>query len=219
MSLVDKQIDCASVTDMVTGNQCVLHNNSVEGELELSETEIIEVADHIARFKSGVLSSNHLFVRVYSSPLKLIVVGAVHISQTLIPLAQKVGFNVIVIDPRKGFVDSAGFQNIELHNEWPDEVLKTIKLDKRTALVTLTHDTKFDDPALISALNSNAFYIGALGSQKTHAKRIKRLSEQGVNDLNLKRIYGPVGLDISAITPAEIAVSIISQIVKVYRAT
>jgi xanthine dehydrogenase accessory factor len=218
VSLLKEKTECACVTDIRSGNQCVLSGDTVEGDLKLTEAEFGEVSNYLTQFRSGVFNSKNIFVRTYSSPLKLIVVGAVHITQTLVPLAQTVGFDVIVIEPRKGFCASNSFQNIEVYNQWPDEALEVLMLDNRTALVTLTHDPKLDDPALIAALNSNAFYIGALGSKRTHFKRKQRLSDQCINDMALKRIYGPIGLDINAISPAEIAVSIISQIISVHRA-
>lgn len=153
------------------------------------------------------------FFNVFNPPLQLYVVGAVHIAQPLSRMAALSGFNVTVIDPRTAFATGERFPGLTLITEWPDEALANIALDMRSAVVTLTHDPKLDDPALAAALRSPAFYIGALGSKKTHAARLGRLKAQGFDDAALARIHGPVGLDIEAQTPAEIAVSILAQIV------
>jgi xanthine dehydrogenase accessory factor len=154
------------------------------------------------------------FLNVFNSPPKLYIVGAVHIAQPLSQMAALSGFDVIVIDPRTAFATNERFPNLHLIAAWPDEALADLPLDRRTAVVTLTHDPKLDDPALIAALNSEAFYVGALGSKKTHAARIGRLKSVGFDDDAITRIHGPVGLDIGAVSPAEIAVSIMAQIVE-----
>src|SRR5262249_30283549 len=138
--------------------------------------------------------------------------------QFLAPMARLAGFDVTVIDPREAFVRSSELSNIKSIVAWPDEAMGTLSLDARTAVVTLTHDPKLDDPALDAALRSKAFYIGALGSKKTHAKRLERLTAAGFSTEDQARIQGPVGLDINAVTPAEIAVSIIAQVIGVLRA-
>lgn len=153
------------------------------------------------------------FLNVFNPPLQMYVVGAVHIAQPLSRMAALAGFNVTVIDPRTAFATSERFPGLTLVTEWPDEALANIALDMRSAVVTLTHDPKLDDPALAAALKSPAFYIGALGSKKTHAARLARLKVLGFDDAALARIHGPVGLDIEAQTPAEIAVSILAQII------
>ncbi len=158
------------------------------------------------------------FLNVFNSPPKLYIVGAVHIAQPLSQMGALAGFEVTVIDPRTAFATNERFPNLHLIAAWPDEALADLPLDARTAIVTLTHDPKLDDPALIAALRSDAVYVGALGSKKTHAARAARLKAAGFDDAAIARIRGPVGLDIGAVSPAEIAVSIMAQIVETFRA-
>jgi xanthine dehydrogenase accessory factor len=150
-------------------------------------------------------------------PLRLIVVGAVHAAQALVAMAGATGYATIVIDPRRAFASAERFPGVELMHEWPDEAMDALRPDKRTAVITLTHDPKLDDPALDRALRSTAFHIGALGSRRTHARRLERLRALGHDDANLARIKGPVGLDIGAVTAPEIALSIMAEIVAVRR--
>ena len=157
------------------------------------------------------------FLHVYNPPLRLIVVGAVHIAQALVPFAAQCGFAVTVVDPRRSFASDERFPNVTVATDWPDEAMDALRPDARTAVVTLTHDPKLDDPALDRALKSSAFYIGALGSRRTHAARLKRLRELGHTDAAMARIKGPVGLNIEAVTAPEIALSIIAEIVAVRR--
>ncbi|MCS6930701.1 MAG: XdhC family protein [Acetobacteraceae bacterium] len=157
------------------------------------------------------------FLHPHCPPLRLLVVGAVHIAQALAPMAQAAGFAVTVIDPRRAFATADRFPGVALRDDWPDEAMADLKPDSRTAVVTLTHDPKLDDPALDAALRSEAFYIGALGSTRTHAKRVARLKEAGHPDDAIARIHAPVGLDIGAVTAPEIAVSILAELVAVRR--
>ncbi len=157
------------------------------------------------------------FLHAFNPPPRLVVVGAVHVAQALVPLAAQLGFHVTVVDPRRAFATDERFPNVEISAEWPDEALDALRPDTRTAIVTLTHDPKLDDPALDRALKSPAFYIGALGSRKTHAARLGRLRQLGHDDAALARIHGPVGLDIEAVTAPEIALSILAEIVAVRR--
>ncbi len=159
------------------------------------------------------------FVSLYQPVLRLAVVGAVHIAQALIPMAQQLGYEILLIDPRTAFANSARFPGVSMRHDWPDEALQAWGLTRRTAIVTLTHDPKLDDPALQAALASDVFYIGALGSQKTHAARLARLQALGFDDANLARINGPAGLRIGAKTPAEIAISVLAQITETLRKT
>ena len=163
------------------------------------------------------LDGEPVFVQPFNPPLRLMVVGAVHVTQQLAPMAASAGYEVLVIDPRGAFASEARFPDVSLSVEWPGEVLESAALDRRCAVVTLSHDPKLDDPALAAALASGVFYIGALGSRKTHAGRLERLRARGFDDAALARIHGPVGLDISARTPAEIAVSILAQITQCLR--
>lgn len=158
-----------------------------------------------------------LFLNVFNPPLRLILVGAVHIAQALVPMAQLAGYEVIVIDPRSAFGSVERFPGVQLSNDWPDEAMAQLRPDLRTALVTLTHDPKIDDPALIAGLKSDVFYIGALGSKKTHAARIERLTAAGFNADDFARIHGPVGLSIGAKSPAEISISILAQMTAALR--
>lgn len=158
-----------------------------------------------------------LFLNVFNPPLRLVLVGAVHIAQALVPMAQFAGYEVVVIDPRSAFGSVERFPGVTLSNDWPDEAMAQLKPDLRTAVVTLTHDPKIDDPALIAALQSDVFYIGALGSKKTHASRLERLRAAGIPEHEFARIHGPVGLAIGAKSPAEIAISILAQMTAALR--
>ena len=158
------------------------------------------------------------FINVFNPPVALVIVGAVHIAQPLSRMAAALGWRVSVIDPRTAFASDARFPGVTLSHAWPDEALAEIGVTGRTAVVTLTHDPKLDDPALQEALRSRAFYVGALGSRKTHAARLARLAAAGFSDEAVSRIRGPVGLAINARSPGEIAVSILAQIVETLRA-
>ncbi len=157
------------------------------------------------------------FLHAYTPPLRLIVVGAVHIAQALVPFASEVGFAVTVVDPRRSFASDERFPNVTVRTDWPDEAMEALAPDSRTAVVTLTHDPKLDDPALDRALRSEAFYIGALGSRRTHAARLGRLAALGHSETVLARIKGPVGLDLEAVTAPEIGLSIAAELVAARR--
>jgi len=174
------------------------HDCGLDGE---TRTRIHAMAEADA---SGPLADGR-FVRAYGPPWRLVLVGAVHIAQTLAPMARAAGFGVVVIDSRRAFADPARFPDIDLRHGWPDEVLPSLRLDRRTALVTLAHDPRIDDPALAAALATGCFHVGALGSRRTHAARLERLGP------GAERISGPVGLDIGASHPAEIAVAILAE--------
>ena len=163
------------------------------------------------------LADGEWFLNVYNPPLRLIVVGAVHIAQALVPLAAQLGFAVTVVDPRRAFATGERFPNVTVSTDWPDEAMDALAPDLRTAVVTLTHDPKLDDPALERALRSPAFYIGALGSRRTHASRLARLRALGHDEAALARIRGPVGLPIEAVTAPEIALSIVAELIAVRR--
>lgn len=158
-----------------------------------------------------------LFIQVFNPPLRLFVVGAVHIAQALVPIASLAGYDVTVIDPRRAFASDARFPGVDVRQDWPDEALEELKPDARTAVVTLTHDPKLDDPALDVALRSEAFYIAALGSKRTHAGRLERLAALGHDQATLGRIHGPAGLAIGAVTPAEIAIAVMAEMTQVLR--
>ncbi len=167
--------------------------------------------------RSGVEEDGETFVAIHNPPLRLILVGAVHIAQALAPMAQIAGFDVVVIDPREAFGSQARFPDARVINDWPDAAMQAVGVDTRSAVVLLTHDPKLDDPALHIALKSDAFYIGALGSSRTHASRVARLADAGFSAADIDRIAGPVGLDIGAAGPPEIAVSILAQMVQALR--
>lgn len=167
--------------------------------------------------QSGFEEDGETFVAIHNPPLRLIVVGAVHIAQHLVPMARGVGYDPVVIDPRESFAAPSRFPDTQLLHDWPDEAVAELGLDGRTALCLLTHDPKLDDPALEAALRSGAFYIGALGSSRTHAKRLERMQAAGFSDQDCARIHGPIGLDIGASGPAEIAVSILAEMTRVLR--
>lgn len=167
--------------------------------------------------RSGFLEDGQTFVAVHNPPLRLIVVGAVHIAQALVPMARIAGYDPVLIDPRDAFGSAERFPGETILQDWPDEAVTRIGLDARTALVLLTHDPKLDDPALAAALKAEVFYIGALGSTRTHAKRVERMQAAGFGAAEIGRIHGPIGLDIGAAGPAEIAVSILAQMTQVLR--
>ncbi len=169
-------------------------------------------AAHVDKGRTVETPDGEVFLNVFNPPLRMIIVGAVHISQPLSVMAEVAGYQVIVVDPRRAFATPERFPGMELRIEWPDEALEELGLDRRTAVVSLTHDPKLDDSALSVALHSEAFYIGALGSKRSHAKRVERLKERGLTDDFIAQIHGPIGLDIGARSPSEIAVSILAQV-------
>ncbi len=172
--------------------------------------------DRFRMDRSGVEEDGR-FVAIHNPPLRLVVVGAVHIAQALVPMARIAGFDPIIVDPRAAFGSEERFPDETILDDWPDEAMQKIALDARTALVLLTHDPKLDDPALHIGLTSEAFYIGALGSTRTHAKRVERLADAGFSEDEIARIHGPIGLSIGAASPAEIGVSILSEMLSVLR--
>ncbi|MEA2904726.1 MAG: xanthine dehydrogenase accessory factor [Alphaproteobacteria bacterium] len=175
---------------------------------------------HIRSGKSGMEETpqGKVFLTVHVPPPRLVITGAVHISQALAPVAKLLGYDVTIVDPRTAFATSERFPDVQVIAEWPDQALPPLRIDRYTAFVALTHDPKIDDPALTHALARDCFYIGALGSKKTHARRIERLKAQGVSDDALARIHSPIGLDISAVSPPEIAVAIMGEITARLRA-
>ncbi|MBU0723396.1 MAG: XdhC family protein [Alphaproteobacteria bacterium] len=206
----------ALVTRIDDGAQCVVTPGESLGELELTAETLAEVRRHLDEDSSGLIEGGY-FVHVHNPALRLIIVGAVHIAQALAPMAAMAGYQVVIVDPRRAFATDERFPGISLDDRWPDEALEALKPNRRTAIVTLTHDPKLDDPALIVALKSDAFYIGCLGSRKTHAKRLERLTEAGFTEMDFVRLRGPLGLNIGAVTPAEIAISALAQITETLR--
>ncbi len=167
--------------------------------------------------RSGFEDDGQTFVAVHNPPLRLIVVGAVHIAQALVPMARIAGYDPAIVDPREAFASNARFPGEKILTDWPDEAVTRLGLDSRTAIVLLTHDPKLDDPALQAALQANVFYIGALGSARTHAKRVERMTQAGFTADQIAQIHGPIGLDIGAADPSEIAVAILAQMTAVLR--
>ena len=173
--------------------------------------------DRIRRDRSGFKEDGVTFLNVYSPKLKIDIVGAVHIAQALVPIAEIAGFSPRIIDPRESFANRERFGSIEISNDFPDVALTKTKPNYRTAVILLTHDPKLDDPALHIALQSEAFYIGALGSKKTHQQRINRLKQAGFTEKQIDRVHGPIGLNIGASSPEEIAISILSEVIATLR--
>ena len=200
----------ALITDLASGAQRIVPRP------QAATDPLAEKLDEAFRFdQSG--SHEGQFINIHNPPLRLVIIGAVHIAQSVIPIAQQLGYDVTVIDPRGAFATGARFPGIQLHAEWPDEVIPRIGLDPRTALIALTHDPKIDDPSLDLALRSEAFYIGALGSKKTQSSRAQRLKDAGFSDEQLARIHGPIGLNIGAKGAPEIAVSIMAEMTRALR--
>jgi xanthine dehydrogenase accessory factor len=194
----------------------------VDGEVILGEVPapvMDAIADAFRRDKGATLQTDDgpLFIQVFNPPLRLMVVGAVHIAQALVPIASLTGYDVTVIDPRRAFASDARFPGVDVRQDWPDEALEELRPDARTAVVTLTHDPKLDDPALDVALRSDAFYIAALGSKRTHAARRERLAALGHDDAAMDRIHGPAGLSLGAVSPAEIAIAVMAEMTQALR--
>ncbi len=192
----------AVVTNLVTGAQRVVPRG-------------VEFEEAFRFDKSGVVGDE--FVAIHNPPLRLVIIGAVHIAQSIIPIAQAAGYDISVIDPRGAFATDLRFPDVALYEEWPQDVLPKIGLDARTGFMALTHDPKIDDPALELALKSDVFYIGALGSKKTQGSRRGRLMEAGLTEAALGRIHGPIGLSIGSVGAVEIAISVMAEMTKCLR--
>jgi xanthine dehydrogenase accessory factor len=203
------------VTRLGDGAQCLLDATSCDGELQLAPQQLEQARELLLGGRSTTLpGTDPLFARAYVPSPRLLIIGAVHIAQALAPMATAAGFEVVVIDPRGAFASAERFPGVQLSDEWPDEALARLGLDAATALVALSHDPKLDDPALELALPSALFYIGALGSRRTHEKRLERLRAAGLGELT-GRIHSPIGLDLGGRSPAEIAVSILAEVIQV----
>ena len=208
----------ALVTNLTTGIQTPVYLTDNNSYLEPEIVEVALRALHDDKSQTVESAQGDVFIHVHNPPLRLIIVGAVHIAQPLAAMAVLTGYAVTVIDPRQAFASEERFDGVAVSKEWPDEAMRALEPDERTAIVTLTHDPKLDDPALDVALRAPVFYIGSLGSRRTHGKRRDRLAKLGFNDAAFVRIHGPIGLDIGALTPAEIAVSIMAQVIEKLRA-
>jgi xanthine dehydrogenase accessory factor len=202
------------ITDVSNGEQRLVKAADIA-----SDPLHAELDKQLRMGKSAMIEvdSKRLFLNVYAPTARLVIIGAVHISQALAPLAQSLGYDVFVVDPRTAFASPERFPDVPLFADWPDVALPPLDVDRYTAFVAVTHDPKIDDPALLHALARDCFYIGALGSRKTHAKRLDRLKAQGASDEALARIRAPIGLAIGAVSPSEIAVSIMAEITAILR--
>ena len=197
------------VTDTANGEQRLVKAADIA-----ADSLRTDLSRQLRMGKSGMIEADgrKLFLNVYAPTVRLVIIGAVHISQALAPLARSLDYDVTVVDPRTAFASPERFPDVPLIAEWPDVALPPLNVDPYTAFVAVTHDPKIDDPALLHAFQRDCFYIGALGSRKTHAKRGERLKAQGASDSDIARIHAPIGLNIGAVSPAEIAVSIMAEI-------
>ena len=202
------------ITEMTSGGQRLVK------AADIAADPLAEMLDKQLRMgKSALVESEAgpVFLTVQAPPPRIVATGAVHISQAMAPMARQLDLDFTIIDPRSAFATPERFPDVALIAEWPDEALQSVPLDSYTAFIALTHDPKIDDPGLIAALRSDCFYIGALGSRKTHGRRIERLGEAGFDAEALSRIHAPIGLDIGAVSPAEIALSVLAEIVSALR--
>ena len=197
------------VTDVESGEQRLVKGDDVAAD---PIREAIEKRLRMAKSGMEETPNGRVFLTVHVPSPQLVITGAVHISQTLAPLGQLLGYDVTIVDPRTAFASIERFPDVKVIAEWPDVALPPLNIDHYTAFVALTHDPKIDDPALLHALGRDCFYIGALGSRKTHGRRVTRLKEAGLTDADLARIHAPIGLQIGAVSPAEIAVAIMGEI-------
>lgn len=197
------------ITELGNGAQRLLKADQIDADPLAAEVHKL-----LRMGKSATIEAEgrKWFIHVHAPTAKMVIIGAVHISQVLAPLARTLGYDVTIVDPRTAFASAERFPDVPLIADWPDVALPPLQVDRYTAFVALTHDPKIDDGALLHALAQNCFYIGALGSKKTHAKRLDRLSAQGASAADLAKIHAPIGLAIGAVSPAEIAVSIMAEI-------
>ena len=207
----ENKTEFAIVTNLSTGESEIFEKNKpLSKELEKFS---VQINDFFKSKKNGVIEGTEIFIETYIRPIKVIIVGAVHIAQYLTDFAKSLNFEISIIDPRGYFASEQRFPDINIINKWPDEAFKEIETNENTALIALTHDPKIDDPALQHALNKKFYYIGALGSKKTHANRCERLKEKGFSDEQINSIHGPIGIKLGGKSAPEIALSIIAQLV------
>ena len=207
----ENRSEFAIITNLETGNSEIFESDiAISKNFEKYRNKI---NDFYKNKKSGVIEDTNIFIEIYLRPIKVIIVGAVNIAQYLVDYIKNLNFEIIVIDPRGYFTTRQRFSDIKIINKWPNEAFKKINTDSGTALITLTHDTKIDDPALQHALKKNFYYIGALGSKKTHTSRCERLKLAGFNANEIKLIHGPIGINLGGKSPPEIALSIAAQLV------
>ena len=212
----EKKIEFAIVTDLKNGESCIFEKNKILNNNFTKYRDKIE--NHFIKKKNGIIENTDIFVETYILPIKVIIVGAVHIAQYLVNFTKSLNFEILIIDPRGYFASEQRFPDIKIINKWPKEAFEEINTDQGTALIALTHDPKIDDPALQFALKKKFFYIGALGSKKTHANRCERLRKAGFKNEEINKIFGPIGIKLGGKSAPEIALSIISQLVaEVYK--
>jgi len=206
-----KKIEFAIITNLENGEASIFEKNeNLNNSFKKYEDKIMY---HFKNKKNGVIKDTNIFFDIYIKPIKIIIVGAVHIAQYIINFSQSLNFEMVIIDPRGYFASNKRFPNIKVINEWPKEALSKIESSQSTALIALTHDPKIDDPALQYAINNNFFYIGALGSKKTHSNRCSRLKNSGFSDEEVSKIFGPIGIKLGGKSAPEIALSIIAQLI------
>ena len=205
----------ALITRILDGSQTLFVEDRVSAGPQLENYVEQELKDALLSDKSRIIGDdeNRIFIHVFNPPKRLVIVGAVHIAQDLAPMAMTAGYDVSIIDPRSPFATAERFPNFRVFCKWPDEVMPELNIDRKTAIVTLTHDPKIDDPALQHALKNNFFYIGALGSKKTHNDRCQRLKEAGFDEEEINNIHGPIGIKLGGKSAPEIALSIVAQLV------
>ncbi|MFQ5993914.1 MAG: XdhC family protein [Acidiferrobacterales bacterium] len=209
----------ALITLVDSGRQSLIYTDTAAPNDGISKETLLAARKALRKGQSGLVETmdGTAFVQVFAPPRRLLIVGAVHIAQALAPMAGLAGYEVTVIDPRRAFATNERFPFVHVMKEWPDRALQRLAPDDRTAIVLLTHDPKLDEPALKMALQSDAFYVAALGSKKTQEQRRQRLSKGGLDEQALSRIHGPAGLDLGARTPGEIAISIMAELTQVLR--
>jgi xanthine dehydrogenase accessory factor len=211
INLKKQKKEFAIITNLENGNSTIYHNeNELTGEFESYEDQII---NFYKSKNNGVIDGTNIFVESYVRPIKVVIVGAVHIAQYLVDFAKSLNFEISIIDPRGYFASEKRFPNMKIINKWPDEAFKELDTNENTALIALTHDPKIDDPALQYGLKNKFYYIGALGSKKTHANRCERLKEAGFTEEQINSIHGPIGIKLGGKSAPEIALSIIAQLV------
>tara|TARA_B100000686_G_scaffold32262_1_gene33766 strand:+ start:806 stop:1486 length:681 start_codon:yes stop_codon:yes gene_type:complete len=212
----EKKIEFSIITNLKNGESCIFEKGKpLEKNFEQYKDKINL---QFEKKKNGIIDGTDIFVDNYTLPIKVIIVGAVHIAQYLVNFSKNLNFEILIIDPRGYFASKQRFSDVKIINKWPKEAFAEIETDQNTALIALTHDPKIDDPALQHALNNNFFYIGSLGSKKTHANRCKRLKESGFKDKQINKIFGPIGIKLGGKSAPEIALSIIAQLVsEVYK--
>ena len=211
INLKEQKKEFAIITNLENGNSTIYHNeNELTGEFESYKDQII---NFYKSKNNGVIDGTNIFVESYVRPIKVVIVGAVHIAQYLVDFAKSLNFEISIIDPRGYFASEKRFPNMKIINKWPDEAFKELDTNENTALIALTHDPKIDDPALQYGLKNKFYYIGALGSKKTHANRCERLKEAGFTEEQINSIHGPIGIKLGGKSAPEIALSIIAQLV------